>query len=496
MTLDAAVSRRVMMIGLDAASLEFIKSSLASLPNLRRALESGITRTLRSKTTELLPAATWPTLYTGTPPGVHGFYYPMQWDPQSMRLRHVRDWFYCEPFWYELDRRGHRVIAVDVPMTWPSRLRHGMEITDWGAHDSLSDFTARPSHLEREVRRRFGKHPIGREIPVQKSYDQLARARDTLVAGVRQKARLTRSLLTEHPWDFFITVFGETHRAGHFFWPSASTEGRSHPAGALLDVYRAVDTAIGELLEAVDVDNTTVMIFSGHGMGPNASQEHFTRLIMDRINERFDGRASGAFPRSQPPRQRSLMRRLRENLPAPVQHALGQAVPSAIKDLVVDRAVTAGHDWAHTPALAILASVTGYVRFNLQGREARGMLEAGSEAFARYSRWMHDCFHGFTIAETGEPLVNEITLTRDVFPGERQSYLPDAVISWNGLPASRVCSDLLGTIEAPPKTGRAGNHHPEGFAIVVKRGRAGATAAPADILDIKPMVFQELGEHV
>jgi predicted AlkP superfamily phosphohydrolase/phosphomutase len=245
----------------------------------------------------------------------------------------------------------------------------------------------------------------------------------------------------------------------------------------------------------VNLENTTVIVFSAHGMGPNGSQEHFTRLIMDRVNERFPERENGRYRLTQPPRQRSLMRFLREKLPASVQHAVAQAVPAEVKNLVVDRAITAGHDWAHTPALAILASVTGYVRFNLQGRETRGILGPGSEAFARYSRWMRDCFRSFRIAETGEPLVSEITLTGEVFPGERQSYLPDAVISWNGSPASRVHSDLLGTIEAAPKTGRSGNHHPDGFAIVMNPGAASDVAVPGDILDIKPMVFQQLGER-
>jgi predicted AlkP superfamily phosphohydrolase/phosphomutase len=485
-----------MMIGLDAGSFEFIKTSLPALPSLRRALDTGIARTLRSKTAELLPAATWPSLYTGTTPGAHGFYYPMQWDSESMRLRHVRDWFYCEPFWYELERRGRRVVALDVPMTWPSRLQRGVEITDWGAHDRLSDFSARPAHLRAEIRRRFGRYPIGSEIPVQKSHAQLARMRDALVAGARRKGELARWLVTEHPWDFFITVFGETHRAGHLYWPSPAAEGRNHPAGALLDVYRAVDTEIGHLLDAVNGGSTTVVIFSAHGMGPNASQEHFTRLIMDRVNERFHERENGQAWLGRAPRQRSVIRVLREKLPAPVQHALGQAVPVEVKNLVVDRAITAGHDWAHTPGLAILASVTGFVRFNLQGREARGILAAGSDVLTRYSQWMRECFHSIRIVDTGEPLVKDITLTQEVFPGERQSYLPDVVISWNGDPASRVRSDLIGTIEAPPKTGRSGNHHPEGFTIVMKPGGASGTAPAGDILDIKPMVFEALGERL
>jgi hypothetical protein len=108
---------------------------------------------------------------------------------------------------------------------------------------------------------------------------------------------------------------------------------------------------------------------------------------------------------------------------------------------------------------------------------------------------MRDCFSSFRIVETGEPVVRDVALTNEVFPGERQSYLPDAVISWNGSPASRVHSELLGTIEAPMKTGRSGNHHPEGFAIVLN-GDGNGVDALGDILDIKPMVFQHLGERV
>lgn len=186
---------------------------------------------------------------------------------------------------------------------------------------------------------------------------------------------------------------------------------------------------------------------------------------------------------------------LREQLPAGMQHAVGQAVPDYIQEIVVDRAITAGHDWAHTPALAVLASVTGYIRFNIRGRETRGILEPGSETFARYIGWMRECFQSFRMVESGQPLVKDITLTAHSFPGQRQGYLPDAVISWTGgSPASRIHLDLLGTIEAEAGTGRTGNHHPDGFSIVVERGgERGRAAVPGDALDPKPMVFQRLG---
>src|SRR5215475_6508073 len=138
---------KVMMIGLDAASIDFILASLPSLPNLRRVIETGVLRRLRSRTSELFPAASWPTLYSGVPPGEHGVYYHLQWDAAAMRLRQISDWLYVEPFWADLERRGLRVVALDVPMSWPSRLTAGFEVTDWGTHDLMTDFHASSPEL-------------------------------------------------------------------------------------------------------------------------------------------------------------------------------------------------------------------------------------------------------------------------------------------------------------------------------------------------------------
>jgi predicted AlkP superfamily phosphohydrolase/phosphomutase len=489
------MSRKVLMIGLDAASLDFIRSSLPSLPTLRRAIDTGVVRRLRSRTSELLPAAVWPTLYTGSPPGAHGVYYHLQWDPAAMRLRQISDWYYCEPFWYELERLGHRVVAFDVPMSWPSRLSHGLEITDWGTHDRMTSFRASSADLARDIRRRFGSYPTGPEIPVRKTWSQLARMRDDIIRGVRRRAEAARWLLGLRDWDFGVVVFSETHRAGHLFWPSADAEGLAHPRGSLLAVYQAVDAAIGEILGGLAREETTVIIFAAHGMGRNTSQEHFTRPIMDRVNRRFPG-LTGRAPAEEGPRQRSVMRVLRERLPARLQHAIGERVPAAVRDFVVDRAITAGHDWTHTPALAVLASVSGYVRLNLRGRERLGMLDPDGEEYTRYVKWMRESFESFRIAETGEPLVKELTFTRDVFPGARQGALPDAVVSWTGAPTvSRIESPSLGVIDAELPTGRAGNHHPEGFSIVIDpgggHGDVGESGA-GDVMDLKPMVFRRL----
>jgi len=482
------------MIGLDGATLPFIQSHLPSLPHLRRAVASGALRRLRS-TADLLPGSVWPTFYTGTLPGEHGIYHHLQWDAGSMGLRRVTDdWLHCEPFWHELERRGLRVIAVDVPMTFPPRLGRGLEVVAWGSHDEMSPFATRPTALAGEIRRRFGKHPMGSEIPVRKSRRTLQRIRSDLVKGALLKGELSRWLLRARDWDFFITVFGECHRGGHLLWPADGVRDDGVLATGLLDVYRAVDTAVGGILDSLALDQTMVVIFSLHGMGPNTSQEHFVPKIMERVNGRFVCQGPdpvGAWP---PLRRRRLMRLLRENLPARLQHVIARTVPPAVRDLVVNRSITAGYDWPGTPGLALLADLNGYLRFNVRGREREGALVPGSKAFQQYVHWIVECFHSFRIAASGEPLVKAVCLAGAAFRGGRSAYLPDAIITWTGAPpAARIHSETLGSLTAELATGRAGNHRPEGFCIVIEPGSARRVkAGPGHIVDLAPLALQWL----
>jgi len=485
---------RVIMIGLDAASLEVIEHSRASLPALGRLLDTGTARRFRSRSANLLPASVWPTFYTGTPPGQHGVYYPLQWDAASMSLKPTVDLLHCEPFWVALEERGCDVIAVDVPVTWRSRLRRGIEVTDWATHEAIQGFAVQPASLAREIRREVGGREIGPEIPVRKSRAQLTDLRGEVLASIARKGRLIRWLMQRQRWDLFVAVFGETHRAGHLFWP----DGREHdgeapavPEHALIDCYRAVDREIGEIMHAGADRDTVVIVFSVHGMGANRSQEHFTRPIMARINARFAAQSGAPAAASE---ATSMMRVLRERLPPRLQHAIGRLVPISWKDAVVNRAITGGYDWPRTPGLAILGSVTGFVRFNLRGRERDGMLDRDSDLHRRYTQFVRDAFHSWRFSDTGQPLVDEVVFAEETFPGDRKDYLPDAVVVWaDRAPATRVQSDEFGGVDLQPSSGRSGNHRPDGFALVLDpHGARDGHAGPADIVDFAPMVSRLL----
>jgi len=330
---DSSARRRAFLLGIDAAEISLIQAELPSLPTFRRLLDEGALFPLRS-TAEHLSASVWPSMYTGRPPGEIGISQHLQWDPEAMGLRRITaDWIYCEPFWYELARAGLGVTVADVPFTFGNRLPRAVEISNWGSHDLMGRFTATTPVLRRAIRRRFGRHPMGYEIPVAKERRQLETMRDELVEGARRKGDLIAWLRDTTDWDFFLAVFGECHRAGHILWRDEDVEVHAHvPRGALLEIYQAVDRALATALERLD-PATTVVVFALHGMGPNFGQDHFVRPTLDRLN---------AVASRAPARQGGPIRALREAIPAGLQHAIARSVPVGVRDWVVRREISTG----------------------------------------------------------------------------------------------------------------------------------------------------------
>ena len=478
---------KVLMIGLDSVDIDYLERRLGHLPNLRRIFESGVVRRLDSPG-DVMSASVWPTFSTRSSPGEHGQYFPIQWDPGRMRLRHVEsDWFESEPFWRPLAReRLAAVTTLDVQMAFPNPTDAGTEIVNWGA-DVFGGFHCNRPDLGREIVRRFGTNVLGPDVPVEKSMGRLSRIRKTILAAVRKRGELSRWLLGNTEWNLFLTVFPECHRAGHYFWRDTSDPPDDFD-DVFLEVHRAVDEEVGALLERIDLRETSVVAFSLLGIGPNHSQMHLVAPVLERINAEFAGAGDPALPVRRSPK-RNAMRFLRDRLPATVQEKIALAVSERVRDWVIDRAVAGARDWRFTPGLALPTGGEGYVRFNLEGREKEGCLGRGGERYRRYRDAVREGFLSLRDASTGEPLVERITAVPERFPGPRSDFLPDLAIAWRPvLPSTEACSDRLGTFRARLKTGRGGNHRPAAFAVVAgparELRRAASLATIVDLADL------------
>lgn len=457
MEAHAVNSPKVLAIGLDATDLVYIRQNLHALPVLSRLFESGPIRELAA---EPLSGSVWPTFATGTGYGDHGIYQHVQWDPARMSVRRVdADWLAIEPFWRTLEKR--RVIALDVPYVFRSPSTEALEVANWGCHDLMGPYWSNDAELQRAILRDFGPHPMGYEIPVEKTRPQLERMAARLLDGVRRKTALACRIMRERRWDVFITVFGETHRGGHLLWPDTATGDDPVPQGALLDLYCEVDRGLGAIL-ATAGSETDVVIFSLHGMDVNTSQSHISDWFIERAAALYKGSPVSREVYTQP--TSGIIRRLRAAVPASLQHAIGLSVPVGVRDWVVAREISGGRDWRKTLAVNLRGDVGGYFQFNVKGREAKGCLDP--QDLPRWRAFLKEQL--FTLQDgEGNPLVNGVRFPTIEEKGPRAGYLPDLLVLWNeGLrPASHVSSPLLGTAKLKLGTGRGGNHRFRGFYI-------------------------------
>lgn len=468
--LTTQFDRRLLMLGLDAFSLPFVIDNRDRLPTLSRLLNEGEVRNLSSPGARMSDSV-WPTFSTGLQPGDHGQYFPFQWDGAQKRYRRIADphWsadLHSQPFWHRVAHAGHPTIAFDIAHSLHDQNAPCLQITNWCGQSSADAKSSHPEVL-RDIKRRFGRRPIGPEVPVPKTARQCAAIRDQLVHAVRAKAAATRHLM-KRPWALFVTGWYEAHRAGHNLWPVDGEFASDASPDAMLKVYEEVDRQLGGLLDEIDNHqiNTSLLVFSLHSMAPNRAQDHFLGEILQRLNALYLGQPS---VRSMKPKALNAMAYLRHALPSTLQYRTASILGERTQDWVVNRALLAGRDWDASPAFQILSGGEGLVRLNVKGREQPGYFEAGSDEMAKYVGWLIDRLSLITVSKTGRPLIKGIAKVDEVLPGSRRHFLPDLIIDWAPEePVTAIRSPDIGEIEVQLATGRGGNHN--GSAFVIARG--------------------------
>jgi predicted AlkP superfamily phosphohydrolase/phosphomutase len=262
-------SPRVMIIGIDGGSFDIIDPLISDglLPNieglLRRAASAATTCTWPAHT-----APGWSTFVTACQPGGHGIY--QFFDTQhpgyaasittSARLGRssVWDWLAAQDYTLGL---------VNIPMSHPPRNLPGYQIT-WPLENSvhycsprtlLGDMARHGAHFQSDLATMF-----------RGDYGYL----DEAVANVAARSRSISYLLRSRAVDVVMAVFTEADRVGHHYWHYADPAHPRYEAApygtgwdeAITRIYRAIDTAIGEITRLLD-DDTIIVLVSDHGLG-------------------------------------------------------------------------------------------------------------------------------------------------------------------------------------------------------------------------------------
>ena len=446
-------SSKVLAIGLDAGDRDFINDHLEDLPNIARFFENAPVHALEA---EPMAGGVWSSFATRKKPGGHGVYHHIQWNPDQMGMQRTHPNWVGEltPFWRSMSKAGKQVCVLDVPFVFEGDSHGSLEILNWGSHDLVGPFWASDKNEEARIRSTYGIHPMGFEVPVDKSRKKLAEDRDDIIKGVELRTNLVTDLLERQSWDLFVFAFGETHRAGHMLYPNAE-EDEGVPRDALLDVYKAVDQSIGKIISQVD-QGCEIILFALHGMGPNSTQSHLTRAMLDRaMHEVFPDTENTTV-------KTGFIRFLRQNVPAKLQHAIATLVPTAVRDFVVAREIGGGISKGSTKAISLDGDLSGYWRLNIASREKGGLLS--DEESKSLAQKLGKLISGFTTAD-GRALVKEIQFPAAQYPGERASLLPDILAVWDLdiEPLREAHHAELGVVQGRLATGRGGNHKFNGF---------------------------------
>jgi len=480
---------KLLFVGLDAADRDHILrwADEGRLPTLRRLLDRGVSATTLAPL-GMHAASVWHSFFTAVTPARHGRHGDRQVRPGTYEM--YRFWpsdTKREAFWNALSRAQRRVAVIDVPYVAPSKDLNGIHVVDWTSHAMDSGFCTTPPELAREICRRFGHDPVGLcDHRPMRTAAEFAAFRDALVAKVSTKVALSRHFLARGGWDLFLTVFGESHCAGHQCWhlsdpghPRFDAEMAATVGNPMLDVYRALDGAIGQLLEDAGAP-ATVFVLATHGMGPFYNGAHLLGEILARLGH--------TPPPPAPSQAWALLRWGWRRLPARLRARLTPLHKAAVDRVWPDLDPRANcFDMPN-------GEVYGAIRLNLVGREPAGRIHPGAESEAFCEQLTRD-LRALVNVDTGRAVVRRVLRTAELYQGPYLDDLPDLLVEWNSeAPLSTVQSPKTGIIERVFDGTRTGHHKREGLLIACGPGiKPARLPEPVSIMDVAPTVAALLG---
>jgi predicted AlkP superfamily phosphohydrolase/phosphomutase len=473
---------RTVLIGLDAAAgdLLFEGCDRGLYPNLAALRDRGAWGIA-----EGMPGfgsgAIWPSFSTGVNPAKHGRYFYRQVGSASYgAARFEATDFKAASLWEVMSAAGRRVAVFDVPKAGLSEDLNGIQAVDWIVHGPVyKRLVTWPAELAEELAKEFGSDPLPScDRPGGRNAAEHAVLRDLLVARVRQKEACAVHYLGREPWDLFITVFAEPHCVGHQCWhvrdpahPMHDAEAKALVGDPVLDVYAAIDTAIGRIAAAAG-PNADVIVFSGTGMAANYGGNHLLDEILRRLEGREALRRLDWLTRAK--------RALKSRLPSVVRRRLNSTV-RRIED------AAARGDRERRKCFAVPHNdIAGAVRVNLAGRDPNGHVEPGADYDAFFTQLRRDLLDVRNL-DTGNPIATDVVRIDEICSGAHLDELPDFFVLWNReAPIERVSSPKIGTIEFAHRGNRTGDHRPDSVFVAAGPHVIPGETEPVSILDFAP----------
>jgi predicted AlkP superfamily phosphohydrolase/phosphomutase len=499
---------RLLVIGLDGATFDLIEPWAGDLPHLARLMAKGSWGRLRS-TVPPVTFPAWTSLMTGTNPGQHGIFDFTRRVPGTARVEFINATYCQQPsLWRLLSQAGCRVGVMGLPATYPPEPVNGFLISGFDSPVAIgiNRSFVYPPDLYDEIRRAVGPYEITdfQELHTGPSWHEAAL--QMLLHAARRRTEIAAYLLDRETWDCFFVHFGESDTVAHHFWAFHDPESPRYDEARAADlghaihtVYRALDSAIGVLLDCAGKD-VTAMIVSDHGSGGTGERViYLNRWLAKQGWLRF-------APASAVRRAASWIKPLALSLPAAVQEWAFRGPLRGVAGRLESGARLGGIDWSRTSAFSEEVNTFPAIWLNVLGREPRGMVEAGEEyerlrdeIVARLAAWRDP--------ETGQALIAHAWRREQIYHGGAIESAPDIVLepaldrgyAYTYLSSHGQPGPWLRTLAPAERLGAKGgsmngSHRPEGIWILAGAGvQPAGQVAGAEIIDVAPTLLHLLG---
>lgn len=462
----------VLAIGIDAAEATFVRQLIeqGEMPALRGLLKDGQWLRVESPA-HIASGAVWPTFMTGVEPKTHGMYSEWGWIPETMDLTryHGRN---LTPFWKSLAQQNISLGVFDVPFALPVGVSTGFEVCEWWAHDTTSaGLQAGPNEILSLVKQ-APAHPLSANRFVDTTPDNLSNLKELTAAcveGVRLRGMLAQRLIRETKPQLSLLVFPEIHHAGHQMWHTAEPQHEFYKGRELSDeralepllkeVYRAVDEQIAGLIKLAGSD-ATVMVFALHGMRPAVGFPNFLGpLLCERGFSHLESWSSQTWSR----RALSLLAATKRNTPDGLKKLYYKLTPTAATHKLARPTMLPVYDWKTTRAFSLPTDQYGWIRVNLAGREALGIVSP--DQYEETCEQLEAMLLALN-TESGASLVRDIVRTAASAKCALGNPLPDLVVHWEDAAFASPLRIKNSKVRAEPVGKKfTGQHASEGFCI-------------------------------
>jgi len=420
-------------------------------------------------------------------------YWLSNYDPKNYKNRNnsLHNLRAYEPF-YALDEL--QVVMFDLPVAISERVT-GVQVVGWASDLNESYSSSKPEDLISIIEKRYGTDPkqdsalafynekegkYGRSYRVPSAYDLagLESFKRKLMHSIETRGLICRDLMSNHPWDLFITCFSEIHVAGHTLWHLS----QEHPLYALkdgirddplLEIYQGVDAQIGTLVESVGAD-TSVVLFTVDSVvsdGLENPRSVFLPELLYRWN--FPDKAAiapGRFGEAVPEPGLSFREHWKHEiwkLRTPSgEHELQSPLEQERQNDTFSWQPTNWYKpiWSKMKAFALPSVSDGYVRVNVKGREQEGLVDPRD--YDAVCNEIAETLLQVIDARTGESIISKVLRVRKTpFESDaRQSPADLIVLFKEELPTDTVDSPALGRI-GPLPFFRPGGHQKQGSTI-------------------------------